>query len=294
MTDPIESIRSICSGPPEAVRWACLLEATSPKAGNVYPGQAFTDLAYVDFVAAAEIASKQLGNPKLKISQRMLSAVDETYSLTKTNVNLGIILLLGPLVAADENMIKQAKSPRDDFAWKESIAAALDRFDNDDGRTIFEAISNAAAGGLGKVDQLDISDSTPPVNIVDAMKLAEQRDRIAKQYACGFTDLIDQVVPIVEKSIRDSGDLLTGISRAHLSLLAMAPDTLIARKNGDEVAQAVQKRAQKVNPLDPTSVAKFDASLRSKTHKLNPGTTADLIAAALYVLIRTPISFLSD
>ncbi len=38
---------------------------------------------------------------------------------------------------------------------------------------------------------------------------------------------------------------------------------------------------------DQEACLEFDRRLRGSDHKLNPGTTADLIAAALYILLRT-------
>ncbi len=128
----------------------------------------------------------------------------------------------------------------------------------------------------------------PQVDIVEAMTLAADRDLIARQYATGFVDLMERIVPLVEESICRRGDLLGGIVDAHLRMLANEPDSLIARKNGFEVAAGVQKRAQNVDLDDPASISVFDESLRNDTHELNPGTTADLIAAALYMLLRTP------
>ena len=120
------------------------------------------------------------------------------------------------------------------------------------------------------------------------MDLAKERDRVALQYSGGFDDLCCEVVPILSSSIRDCGDVLTGICQAHLRLMASAPDSLIGRKNGPQVANEVQLRAQQIDPTDVDSVESFDRYLREGGHQLNPGTTADLIAAALYVLLRTP------
>ena len=51
-----------------------------------------------------------------------------------------------------------------------------------------------------------------------------------------------------------------------------AASVLDAAASGDDVYQAV--------------LADFDFWLRSDGHRRNPGTTADLIAAALFVLLR--------
>jgi triphosphoribosyl-dephospho-CoA synthase len=288
MVDPLALIRNSIDSPSDAVRWACLLEATAPKPGNVYPGRSFRDLQYRDFVAAAEIVASAFSRTGHPISQRMRSAVELSVAQLRTNANLGIVLLLGPLVAADETMTSDTTGQRNDQRWTAAIAEVLSGFNGADGRNIFQAINNASAGGLGDVDAMDVRESHPRVDIVEAMTLAADRDLIARQYATGFMDLIERILPLVGESIRRRGDLLGGIVDAHLRMLANEPDSLIARKNGFEVASSVQKRAQNVDLDDPASISVFDESLRSGTSELNPGTTADLIAAALYMLLRTP------
>ena len=103
----------------------------------------------------------------------------------------------------------------------------------------------------------------------------------------GFRELILDITPVLSDSISTTGDVLRGICDAQIRLLAKTPDTLIARKNGMQVAHEVQNRAKSVDPSDVTQVDSLDEYLRSDGHQLNPGTTADLLAAALYLLLRT-------
>ena len=162
----------------------------------------------------------------------------------------------------------------------------LEGQNQDDAACIFEAIRVATAGGLGEVDEMDVRDAASSgTDLIAAMRLAAERDLVAYQYANGFKDLFDRVVPLVEKAIIESGGILGGISDAHIDLLADHPDSLIARKCGDEIANAVQQRASKLDKRDSVAVEEFDAYLRSDGNRLNPGTTADLIAAALFVLL---------
>ena len=88
MSDPWNWLAPVVTSPAEAVRWACLLEATAPKVGNVYPGRPFENLSYADFVAAADIAARSFANPT-RFSEAVLSAVLETSRCRATNVNLG-------------------------------------------------------------------------------------------------------------------------------------------------------------------------------------------------------------
>jgi triphosphoribosyl-dephospho-CoA synthase len=81
------------------------------------------------------------------------------------------------------------------------------------------------------------------------------------------------------------------VVQTYLELLAAVPDTLIARKQGLEVAQAVSAEAARVLAAGGVfslegqrAIAELDAHLRVvKDNSFNPGTTADLVAATLFV-----------
>ena len=146
---------------------------------------------------------------------------------------------------------------------------------------------------MGRTAKLDVNadESTTYFDLLAAMKLAEHRDRIARQYCDSFADLLCNVVPVVAGAISRRGDVLGGIAEAHLRLLASEQDSLIARKHGPEVACRVQTLAQEINPSDHAQCQRFDKTLREDHPGLpgrcNPGTTADLIAASLYILLRS-------
>jgi len=296
MPDPLLPFRRLSTTAPEAVRWACVLEATAPKPGNVFPGRSFVDLSHADFIAAAEIASRCFGQPNQRISQRMLSTVDQVQSHLGTNVNLGIILLLGPIIAADEHanamqgnqtIDTNGSSIKDLNAWMPEVSSVLENLSDEDGRLIFLAIQRASPGGMGTTTHWDVGQAHTHIDILQAMDSVRDRDRIALQYSDRFVDLISHITPILQRALESTGDVLAGISHAHVHLLAEAPDTLIERKNGKEVAATVQERARSVDPHDASSMESFDRYLRSNGHQLNPGTTADLLAASLYLLLRT-------
>ena len=271
MKDPLGPIRKriICIA--DAIHWACVLEATAPKAGNVYPGRPFDTLSYEHFIVAAEITSRELTRFNVSTTQRILSCVEETKRIAGTNVNLGIILLMGPIVES--------------MHANKDVSIVFDSWSVEDGQRINKAIRIAEAGGINRVEPMDVYDTESEVDILAAMKSAADRDRIAKQYAEGFTDLAESIVPVLETCIEECGDVLSGICQAHLRILAADPDSLIARKNGLEVAISVQQRAASIDLLDVDAIDQFDLWLRSDGNQLNPGTTADLIAAALLILL---------
>lgn len=57
-------------------------------------------------------------------------------------------------------------------------------------------------------------------------------------------------------------------------------------KEASERAAIVLKAGSPGEPVYEQSLAEFDTWLRADGHRRNPGTTADLIAAGLFVLLR--------
>lgn len=272
----------------EAIRQACVWEVTAAKPGNVHPGAAFADCSYDDFCRGAEAIAPILGRPGRPfvpgwLGTRVSAAVSATRRVTAANVNLGIILLLAPLAAADD---------------ADDVAAVLASLTPEDGRQVFQAIRRARPGGLGAAPpgQADAgSPVTGPLDLVAAMGAVRMRDRIARQYADNFTDFFVNVVPVVARQLERAGEIAPAIVRAQLQLLAAEPDSLIARKCTPEVARQASRRAAAcLAAIDAASgdarrqavaLAELDRWFRQDGHRRNPGTTADLIAAALYWLI---------
>jgi len=265
----------------ECVTLACLLEAAAPKPGNVHRGADFDDLTFHDFLVSGTVVGPILASANQGVGQAILNAVQATRRLVVTNSNLGMILLLGPL----------ATVPRD-APLPEGLTNVLAGLTADDTRAIWQAINLARPGGMGRVDELDVA-GPPPQNILDAMRLAAERDLIAAQYVNGYAHVLDQLVPWLVAGRRQFGSLSEAIVHAHVRFLAQFPDSLIARKAGRETAETAALGAQRVleagSPGEENyylALADFDFWLRSDGRKRNPGTTADLIAAALFVLLR--------
>lgn len=261
---------------------ACLLEATARKVGNVHPGAAFTDLTYQDFCVSAEIIGETISRtPQVRVGQAILNAVQETHARTGTNVNLGIVLLLAPLAAVPQEL-----------KLADGIEDILKGIDLSQTELIYEAIQLAQAGGMGQVEAEDVSQQ-PTMPIQQAMQLAADRDLIARQYVNNYHDVLDSGCSLFLRWINQEPDWELAIIGLQLELMSRQPDSLIARKCGDSVANESQIKAQKILQADwPTAdeawvkLEQFDFWLRSDDHRRNPGTTADLIAAILFVVIR--------
>ncbi|MDA1051033.1 MAG: triphosphoribosyl-dephospho-CoA synthase [Planctomycetota bacterium] len=261
---------------------ACLLEATTPKPGNVHRGADFEDLCFNDFVVSAVAIGPAMESAQQRgVGCAILEAISATRSLVPTNTNLGCILLIAPLAAVPPEL------PLD-----QGIRAVLASLTPSDAAQVYQAISIATPGGLGHVEEMDVHDSAPS-DLIQAMRHAAERDLVARQYSNGFTDVLNHVVPWLMEGQAEGWSLTTAIIHTHLRLMAEFPDSLIARKCGAGVAQEAAERAKHVlaggRPGDRSfqrGLTDLDFWLRSDGHRRNPGTSADLIAAGLFAALR--------
>jgi triphosphoribosyl-dephospho-CoA synthase len=172
------------------------------------------------------------------------------------------------------------------------LKAVLRGLTQRDAHFVYEAIQVAQPGGLGEVPEQDVRNE-PTVTLLEAMKLAADRDMVARQYANGFADVFDFGVPAFLDAFAKFECVEAAIIDSQLRWLAEYPDSLIARKNGPAIAEQVQQHARDVQRLGGIATAEgrqagveLDKHLRSDGNKLNPGTTADLITACLFVALR--------
>lgn len=265
------------------VTLACTWEATAPKPGNVYRGADFDDLTYVDFLTSAAIVGPVLNNCRATgVGASVLEAVTRTRAAVATNTNLGMLLLLAPLAAVEPKA-----------SLVDGIESTLQSLDEHDAAAVFEAIRVAQPSGLGEVDEADVRDiSAPEISLVEAMQLAADRDLIARQFDNNFEQVFD-VAESIEAGVAQGWSLSEAIVQAFLRLLAKFSDSLIARKCGEQAAHEVSAQAANVlshgEPGDEayqTGLQTLDFALRADGHRRNPGTSADVIAAALFVLLR--------
>jgi triphosphoribosyl-dephospho-CoA synthase len=262
---------------------ACLLEATAPKVGNVHRGADFEDLTFGDFVVSAvAIGPAMEAAASTGVGRAVLDAVTATRALVSKNTNLGMALLFAPLAAVP---INQHLTPR-------TVGQVLSALRPTDCRLVYEAIRAARPGGLGSVDDMDVSDQ-PPESLLNAMQAAAERDLVARQYVESFRLVLEEALPALLAGRLNSWSLTESIVYTHLRLIADHGDSLIARKCGPDIAKRASAMATQVlaagHPGDEdyyAAAADFDFWLRSDGNRRNPGTTADLVAAALFAGLR--------
>lgn len=255
---------------------ACIWEATAAKPGNVYRGADFEDATYADFLTSAAVIGPQIALAHAYgVGHAVFESIKAIHHAVGTNTYLGTVLLLAPLAAA-----------RPDKPLALGLPTVLSNLSTTDTRLVYEAIRLAAPGGLGKVDEADVVDAPPEITLVAAMQLAADHDLVARQYTNNFVE----VFWVADLIAANKAPLAQSIVTAFLELLAKQPDTLIARKCGLALAQEVSNYAARVLSYTgedyEAALADFDFWLRADGHRRNPGTSADIIAAALFVLLR--------
>ncbi|MEX0585101.1 MAG: triphosphoribosyl-dephospho-CoA synthase [Pirellulales bacterium] len=262
---------------------ACVLEATAPKLGNVYRGADFDDLTYGDLVVSAVALGPHIERAATaaSVGQAVLGAIESIEELVGRNTYLGTVLLLAPLAAV----------PRTE-TLSVGIGGVLKQLTAADARDVYAAIRLARPGGLGRVAAHDVS-GPPPDDLVAAMASAAERDLVARQFANGFREVLDEVVPWLEAALALGLALPEAIVHTQLTVMAAHGDSLVGRKCGPEVAREVAERAAAIlkagapgSESYQQGLADFDFWLRADGHRRNPGTTADLIAAGLFAMLR--------
>ncbi|MBI2191062.1 MAG: triphosphoribosyl-dephospho-CoA synthase [Planctomycetes bacterium] len=266
----------------ECAQIACLLEVTARKPGNVHRFADFEDVTYLDFILSAMAMAPAMGRAEdAGVGRTILEAVEATQRRVPSNTNLGMILLFAPLAAVPRGA-----------PMREGVAQVLAGLTRQDAEWAYEAIRRAHPGGLGRVDAQDVS-QPPACTLRQAMALAADRDRIARQYANDFEDVLGFGLSTFRSERARFRGLETPIIRLHLSLMAEFPDTLIARKRGRAESEEAARRARQV--LDAgwpegagsaEAISRLDEWLREGGHARNPGTSADLVAAVLFVVLR--------
>jgi triphosphoribosyl-dephospho-CoA synthase len=268
--------------PGQLAQIACLLEVTARKPGNIHRFSDFHDSHFVDYLLSATAIGGPLDRAgRDGIGAAVLGAVEATRRVVATNTNLGMILLLAPLAAVPPGV-----------PLAEGVVSVVMATTVDDARLVYQAIRLACPGGLGSVAEQDVQ-GDPTVTLYEAMRLAGERDLVARQYVNGYADVLHNALPALRRLLGQGHSLETAVIGAFLAILASHTDSLIERKRGREVATDAFRRAHRVLssgwPDTDDGVrlcAEFDAWLRADGNARNPGASADLVAAALYAALR--------
>lgn len=251
---------------------ACILDVSAIKPGNVGFHGAGHGLSAAQFITSARAAATALAAPDSTVGQRILGAIEATRAAVGTNTNLGIVLLAAPLA-------------HDALGAGSTLATTLAGLTIDDTERAFAAIRLARPAGLGRSDRHDVH-APARVPLLEAMREAAPRDRIAAQYAGGYADVLGVGSAVLAAARARNLDWRQSATEVFLAFLSRYPDSHVLRKLGPGCAEALREEAARV-VRDARGGRAFQARLCSwdgelKARGINPGTSADLTVATLF------------
>jgi triphosphoribosyl-dephospho-CoA synthase len=262
---------------------ACRVDVQAFKPGNVSHASPGHGMRAEDFVASAEAAATAIAQPGLTVGERILRAIEATRFVVSFNTNLGIVLLCAPLVhAAVQSSAGRPLRPR--------LEGVLSALTVKDAELAYRAIRLARPGGLGSSARHDVA-APPAVDLREAMREAAGRDRIASQYETVFADVFELGLPAAREFLARWQSREWAAVAVYLRFLSRFPDSLVARKFGDQTAASVTEQAGRGAAImesarDPRealpALEALDADLKRRS--INPGTSADMTVATLVAM----------
>ena len=303
--------RSIASTVGNCASLAALLEVSAyPKPGNIHRLSDFPETSYEHFLAGGVALGSVMGElahrgseakdfAEVRLGQGIKDAVDAMFVWQRGgNIHLGIILLFAPLSAAAGAVSSKGNMEIQELRdYTRQIIANATPLDSID---IYSAIGKAMSSeNLGSSDELDVTDRASSERIIEEkitpreiFELCKDRDMICFEWVTGFKTVFETGYPYLREKITNGSNINDATVDTFIKLLSENPDSLIARKTGEESAKKVSEKAKRIieaggvgSEEGKAMLWSLDEELRKEEGRLNPGTTADLTAASLFVLL---------
>ncbi|MFU8869575.1 triphosphoribosyl-dephospho-CoA synthase [Natronococcus sp.] len=273
--------------PDRTAELALLLEvAGTPKPGNVDRHRDLEDLRFEHFLAGAVGARDglELAANGAAVGPAFERAVEGMAAQEGGNTQFGALLLLVPLVRAAGDDLSQPVVEGVLEGTTVTDAAAFYRS--------FEHVDVFVADPPEGMAPLDVRRGAAAVptleerglTLLDVMDRSVPGDDVAREWVTGF----ERSFAAAERLADAEGPILERTAAVFLSLLAERPDTLVADRSGEAVAAEVTERAaalveRDALETDRDALEAFADELVDRG--INPGTTADLTAAGLFIAL---------
>jgi triphosphoribosyl-dephospho-CoA synthase len=274
---------------------ALLLEvAATPTPGCVDREREYPDLRFEHFLTGAVGARPGLamaadGEPVGAAFERAIRGMSRQEG---DNTHFGALLLVIPLLSAaaqGECTPSTARSVVETTTVEDAVAFYR----------AFEHVDVFVDDPPEGADALDVRRGAAAIDAVreraltlgDVLALGDDADDVAREWTQGYPRSFRMAEGLASPATlpgppRDdpaAAPLSYRAARAFLAALAERPDTLVAKKHGVETARQVQDRAGELLDADRSAVATWADELVDRG--INPGTTADLLAAGLFIAL---------
>jgi triphosphoribosyl-dephospho-CoA synthase len=272
----------------QCAQLAMLIELSSdPKPGNVDRCHDFSDIGYHHFVISVvstypvfRSASRGGG-----IGRLLLEGVRswQKWGIT-TNTHFGSLVLMLPLAVA-------AGGHND---LRRGLSEVLRETTVDDALDFYKAFTLAGVrvADVGEFSLKD-TDAAPRLReqgktLLDLMHLSKDHDLIACEWSSDYERSF-HLADVLPEATRKYG-LNEGVVRTYLTALAESPDSLVRAKFGLSKALEVSRMAGHALKDETLELAR-DMDRELLDQDVNPGSTADLIAAALFISLLKGLRF---
>jgi triphosphoribosyl-dephospho-CoA synthase len=298
----------------KCLQLAILLEVSAEKPGNVNLTAGFEGTVCQHFLASAvaaestfqeaanrgiAVAEKKIGVNEIGLGELIKTCAKDVNAWQRGgNTILGTIMLFAPIAVA-AGMTPTDKNYVFNFSvLRKNIDLAVKSTTARDSVHLYEAVDIANPSGLNDAPDLDVTDPHSKerllrenITLFEVFKIASLYDDICAEWVNNYHVTFDIAYPYLIEQL-ESKPLNTAVVHTFLKILSERPDTFIARKVGKEKAKEVSSDAKNVLELGgletekgKRSLRQFDEKLRLSQNKCNPGTTADLTAAAVTLCI---------
>jgi len=263
-----------------------LLELSStPKPGNVDRSHDFEEIKFHHFLISAVSAypvfrQAALGGEPVGILIRRAVSAWRSWGLSQ-NTHFGTIALLVPL----------AKAAGRGGDLQEEAVRVLEETTVEDALEFYAAFRIAGAR-VAEVEDLSLEDPrssdrllSEKRTLLDLMRLSCGHDLVAREWSTGFERSFS-LSRILEERVKDLG-INDGVVIAYLEALAQVPDGLVASKFGLAKAEEASERARAILGGEIFETLRLAGDLDDEfiEEDVNPGSTADLIGAALFIAL---------
>jgi len=249
-----------------------------------------------------------------RIVRKTVQAVSRSHS--GGNTHLGICLLFVPLAAAAAKTYieREIIEPK---GLKRSIGEIMQLTTHIDAVEVYRAISLVSSlHVLGRIENSSLPDLydnqaerkilKEKISLFRVMKEAASYDTIARELVTAMGISFDVGYANLIETFKSTNDINIATVHTFLRILSKVPDTLIARKVGlrkvSDVRKAVRIGLRETRWISGIAgkcldmgglttkegtdlIWEFDRKLQSLGRDYNPGTTADLTAAALMIAL---------
>jgi triphosphoribosyl-dephospho-CoA synthase len=266
--------------------------SSSPKPGNVDRCHDFSDATFQQFLISAVTSYpifRKAASGEGRIGQLLLEAV-KSWRLWNIpgNTHFGSLILMIPLAMAAG---RTAGLPD---RLRQELSLVLRDSNVDDAIDFYVAfeLANARVAEVGEFSLKDATSSQKlreqNKTLLQLMSLSQGHDLIAKEWSTSYQRSFQLAARLAE-TIKMHG-LNDGVVRTYLEALSQEPDSLVLAKFGQDKAKEISLRAKNALEIgNLESVRKLDIEFLEED--VNPGTTADLIAASLFVCLLNRLRF---